>query len=208
MSRHSSVSASSAAYRARLFPVSIVVIIILLALGLHIVKDVSTVSPASNTKVQTIERHIDFHPLVNSNLHANDPWKMQLFQRLDSLRRKCGDLCAINSLADIDMFAQTKRNPSGNFPSLQVKFVCPSLLEMEELDAGDNTVPFPPPQELMEYYSMSGAVPVLMAKHHRNVYLGGDAMFTVWTKDYVEEEMVKLKTFTQKETYRGVSLYM
>lgn len=208
MSRHGSVSESSAAHKAQLFPVSIIVSIIFLALGLRQAKEVSSVSPASNTKVQTIERHIDFHPLVNSSLHANDPWKMQLFQRLDRLRQKCGDLCAINSLADIDTFAQTKPNPTGNFLSLQVKFVCPSLLEMEELDAGDTTVPFPPPQELMEYYSMSGAVPVLMEKRYRNVYLGGDAMSTVWTEDFVEEEMVKLKTFTQQETYKGVSSYV
>ena len=131
---------------------------------------------------------------------------MQLFQRLDSLRQKCGDLCAINSLADIDTFAQSKQNHNGNFFSLQVKFVCPSLLEMEELDAGDTTVPYPPPQELMEYYSMSGAVRVLMEKRYQNVYLGGDAMSTVWRKDFIEEQMVKLKTFTQQETYRGVSV--
>lgn len=31
-------------------------------------------------------------------------------------------------------------------------------------------------------------------------------MSTVWTKDFVEEQMVKLKTFTQQETYRGVSV--
>ena len=202
----SSGSTSSAARKTRLSPVSIVASVIFMALGLHHMKNVSSISAGSGSKIQTTESNIVFRPLVNRSLHAEDPWKMQLFQRLDSLRQKCGDLCAINSLADIDTFAQSKQNHNGNFFSLQVKFVCPSLLEMEELDAGDTTVPYPPPQELMEYYSMSGAVRVLMEKRYQNVYLGGDAMSTVWTKDFVEEQMVKLKTFTQQETYRGVSV--
>lgn len=166
----SSASTSSAAHKTRLSPVSIVACVIFLALcGHHVL--LPSKSPASGRIVQTIGKHVDFHPLVNSSLYAKDkdPWKVQLFQRLDSLRQKCGDLCAINSLADIDMFAQSKPNPNGNFLSLQVKFVCPSLLKMEELDAGDTTVPFPPPQELMEYYSMSGAVPVLMHNRYQNM---------------------------------------
>ena len=151
-----------------------------------------------------------FHSLLDET-SKQDPWKRQLFERLDALRQKCGHLCAINDVGsspDIDKYATIHANPNGNFMSISVPTQCSSILSMEEVDAGDLTVPYPPPDELLRYYSMGDSISVNMNKRYNNIYLGGDAKSAVWTKEYVENQIEKLQTFTQEETYKGIGRCM
>lgn len=104
--------------------------------------------------------------------------------------------------------AEIVPHASASFMSIRVKFSCPDLLQMEEMDAGDPSVPFPPPEELVKYYSMGGTVEVGKYIRYDNVYLGGDARSPVWTKEHIEDQMERSKNFMQDETYPGIGRCM
>lgn len=174
-------------------------------LGLHwIPQDISSsVEGRSSSNKDT-----EFDLLSNNAAINNDPWKTELYQRLDNLRHKCGHLCAISKTEDLERYAITNPNPTGNFMSLQVHIHCPDILQMEEMDAGDSTLPYPPPEELLPHYSLGGAISVATVKKFNNIYLGGDAKTAVWTKEYIDDQITKLKTYTQDETYKGAGRCM
>lgn len=131
-----------------------------LTMGLHFILRTST----PNTNLSALS---DFQPLTSTDAITNDPWKRELFQRLDNLRKKCGNLCAVNTLDDIDKYGDRIPNPNGNFMSLKVPIHCTNILQLEEMDAGDASLPYPPPDELLPYYTMDGAIDfVLQKKKH------------------------------------------
>lgn len=146
------------------------------------------------------------HHNDNDTLYS-DIWKKELLMRLDRVQAKCGNLCKINS-STRDRYAQVVENPIGNFPSMTVDVDCKDVLSMEELDAGDTSVPYPPPDELMKHYSMFGDVNVRMHRKFSNVYLGGEALTSTWTKQHIEVQIERLKNFTAEETYKGVGKCM
>ncbi|KAL3769833.1 hypothetical protein ACHAWO_011323 [Cyclotella atomus] len=170
-------------------------------MGLHFILRTST----PNTNLSALS---DFQPLTSTDAITNDPWKRELFQRLDNLRKKCGNLCAVNTLDDIDKYGDRIPNPNGNFMSLKVPIHCPNILQLEEMDAGDASLPYPPPDELLPYYTMDGAIDFVLQKKYDNIYLGGDAKTSIWSKEYIDEQIIKLKTYTQDETYRGAGRCM
>ena len=79
---------------------------------------------------------------------------------------------------------------------------------MQEVDAADGSVPYPPPDELLRHYSMGNSISVQIQKRYNNIYLGGDAKSSVWTVEYITDQLEKLKTFTQEETYKGIGRCM
>jgi hypothetical protein len=151
----------------------------------------------------------DEQPLQIGDVQSNsdDPWKTELLTRLDRVQSKCGDLCKINS-EEPGNYARVVDNPKGNFPSYKVNIDCNAILEMDELDVGDTSVPYPLPEELHQFYSMGGAVNVTMWKKFTDIYLGGEARSSTWTRDYIEKQLGLLKSFNAAETYAGVSKRM
>jgi hypothetical protein len=71
---------------------------------------------------------------------TTDPWRAELFQRLDRIRAACGELCQMNTVEAVQ--EHTIPVPGSAIPMLQVKSVdCPAILGLEEIDAGDTTAP-------------------------------------------------------------------
>jgi Caenorhabditis protein of unknown function, DUF268 len=133
-----------------------------------------------------------------------DPWKKSLFQQLDRVRQKCGPLCTIN---DLQAYSTRGRHVPGNaYSTFEIPVDCQSLFEMEEIDAGDTSVPYPIPPEIQHYYSMGGAIHVQNYKRFEDVYLGGKALVNVWKKEDIERDIKLLEqgqltgTYTASET--------
>jgi hypothetical protein len=136
-------------------------------------------------------------PLLSDSV--TDPWKQELFARLDRIRLVCGDLCTINDAAS--HAAHSVAVPNRTFPQISAKVDCDALMSSEDIDAGDTTVPYPPPQELMPYYTLNGMITFTKLKRFVNVYLGGQALQNVWTKEMVEEGIEQVGTGTLLGTY-------
>jgi hypothetical protein len=66
-------------------------------------------------------------------------------------------------------------------------------MKSSDIDAGDTTVPYPLPDELVKYYSIDNAAPIVYEKRYESVYVGGDAMTNIWTKLMIEEMLQPLK---------------
>lgn len=138
-----------------------------------------------------------FDLLLSPN--ETNPWKRGLFQRLDAVRAKCGELCEINNRAEFVRHISSSQSPGANFPSVTVPVDCPALFDMHEQDAGDATVPYPPPRELFKYFSAGNEIPVVMLKRYKNVYLGGQAKN--WSQKGVNIQVDQAKNNTLRGTY-------
>jgi Caenorhabditis protein of unknown function, DUF268 len=134
-----------------------------------------------------------FHRLPK-NTRAEDSWKMALFARLDRIRFGCGKLCQLNTLEAL--VAYTEPNPKGTLPLIRVPDVsCSKLLDMEDIDAGmDGNISVAKafPDELLDFYSVGGNVELLDSWLRSDVYLGGEALTSVWTKESIESATAEL----------------
>lgn len=127
-----------------------------------------------------------------------DPWKMEAYGRIDQVRQKCGSLCSINSLAD---YAQQGTHSPGNAYSTFTPDVnCTSLFEIEEIDAGDTTVPYPIPEELLDWYSLHGAIDIRYYGRLQHIALEGKKVH-VWTKEKIQQDLELLGRGQLKGTY-------
>ena len=114
---------------------------------------------------------------------VTDPWKQELFQRLDRIRTKCGKLCTINDEPTLNAYSTNGEF----FRHLEVPVDCKAIMNDEDVDVGDKSVPYPIPEELMPYYGMSGMVQVLHNHKLAELYLDGDQYRApVWTKEYID----------------------
>jgi hypothetical protein len=136
-------------------------------------------------------------PLLSYSV--TDPWKRELFARLDRIRLACGELCNINDAASYA--ANSVVVSPGAFPQIKAKVDCDALMNSDDIDAGDTTVPYPPPEELMPYYMLNGMVNVKLGHRHTDIYLGGQARQNVWTKEMVEEGMEQVVAGNLHGTY-------
>jgi len=124
-------------------------------------------------------------PMLNST-HSADPWKKELFGRLDRIRVDCGMLCQLNSVEDIEK--NTIEVPEANFDRIEVPNVnCPALLSMEELDAGDLHTPGIP-EELYDFFTIGGVVHVTGHQRRRDIYLGTASEKGLWPTGNIWEE--------------------
>jgi len=113
---------------------------------------------------------LPFKPLYDPQ--DTDPWKKDLFQRLDRIRLKCGELCTINDKTTLDNHTVYQEGPGRSFQQLEVDVDCDAILLDEDIDIGDTSVPYPPPEELMPYYTMNGLIEFKLFKKFGQVYLG------------------------------------
>ena len=116
---------------------------------------------------------------------SKDPWKQQLFGRLDRIRANCGQLCGINDVKSMEPYTLPGDQAFRQLRNIPVD--CRAIMLDEDIDVGDLSVPHPPPDELIPYYSMHGAVNYALGGKHNNVYLGGNQSFDpqTWTPEYL-----------------------
>ena len=149
--------------------------------------------PSTNNKIATSSKNRLFVPLLSDKV--TDPWKRELFGRLDRIRVICGELCAIVDKASYNaMLVQRGTRIEANVD-------CNALMSSEDIDAGDTSVPYPLPKELLPFYTLNGMIKVVAGGKHEDVYLGGNALTPVWTEEMVEESISQAAKGTLPGTY-------
>ena len=132
-----------------------------------------------------------------------DSWKTALFARLDRIQLGCGTLCQLNTREALE--ASTEANPHGTLPLVRVTDVpCATLLRMEDIDAGmDGNISVAKafPEELLDFYTVGGSSELLNARLRSDVYLGGEARTSVWTKERIESDIAQLAAGVLRGTY-------
>jgi len=99
----------------------------------------------------THRRAVDFRL---ADLPHLDEWKHTLFQRLDRILQDCGSLCQ-NSFS---RQAWLEPVEGANLRlTLAPDVDCRALMENSDIGAGDTTIPYPLPEELVKYYSVDNA---------------------------------------------------
>jgi len=99
-----------------------------------------------------------------------DPWKMQLFQRLDRIRLACGQLCNLNTPAALEEHYMYPMAEGQQLPTIRVPNVnCPAILGQEEIDEGDLSAPGIPP-ELLSYFTIGNAYAVSNEPRKRHLH--------------------------------------
>ena len=118
-------------------------------------------------------------PLFNPE--EPDPWKSELFARLDRIREACGPLCSINDAESLEEHTKAK---GPYFRILEVPVDCDSIMLNEDIDAEDATVPYPIPDELVPFFGMNGLVDVHMEQQLMETTIHQSKI--TWTEQYVE----------------------
>ena len=119
-------------------------------------------------------------PLFDPN--EPDPWKRDLYQRLDQVRTSCGALCAIN---DADSFQRYTTGDGPLFRTIEVPVDCDAIMMEETIDVTDTTIPFPLPEELLRYFAMENMIPIVMQQKLDDVVL--DDQQRVWSEGIIEQ---------------------
>ena len=142
-------------------------------------------------------------PIYNPSV--TDPWKVELFQRLDRIRVVCGDLCKLNTIEEI-----TKHSvpvPLQHLPMVVVPDVnCHGILGFEEIDASDSTAPAIP-EELVGYFTLNNAYSIAAHELLNEIFLGGEsdtrywATGNIWNEDDVEALVKSVGEGTAKGSY-------
>lgn len=139
---------------------------------------------------------MDFEPLYDPSNPNLTPWKEELFKRLDRIRFICGSLCT-----NLESPQNWRKNSvpieGANLRLTIARDVdCPAIVSNLDVDAGDTSVPFPPPSELLPYYSMGGGGQVAINKKYTNIYLGTTARTNTWGNKNVND---LIETFLKPE---------
>ena len=149
-------------------------------------------------------KELGLEPIYAPELHANDTWKAELFQRLDRVRVACGKLCQLNSIEALGK--HLVKVEGSHLPMVVVPNVdCPAILDLDEMDAGDTTTPAIP-EELLQYFTL-GAYRVTKHGKRRDIYLGGESekklwsTGNVWKEQEVNDEVQKVANGTSKGSY-------
>jgi len=131
-----------------------------------------------------------FTPLFNDSALS---WKEDLFQRLDRIRVICRTLCT--NMETPETWKQNSVPIDGANLRLTIAqdVDCPAILNNQDVDVGDTSVPYPPPPELLKYYSMGGQGQVVMQHRYQNIYLGAKALSNIWDKENVDKLVAAFK---------------
>jgi Caenorhabditis protein of unknown function, DUF268 len=148
-------------------------------------------------ETQTRLREMGLTPIFNAKT-TTDPWKAELFQRLDRIRSVCGLLCQLNTVADVQKY--TSPVPDSALSMAQIEPVdCPAILGSEDVDAADSSTPSIP-VELKPYFTFDNAIPITNQKPKRTIALGVPKA-AVWTEADINQAMAEAKAGTLKGTY-------
>ena len=133
--------------------------------------------------ISLLQPKFEFEPLYHDSI--KDPFKRELFQRLDRIRGVCGQLCENANSKEEWMKHSVEIEGANVRLTLAPDLNCPALLENTDMDASDTSVPYPPPDELLKFYSMDGGADFDLNRRYVDVYLGGKAMTNKWTEQVV-----------------------
>jgi hypothetical protein len=133
-------------------------------------------------------------PLYRATLR--DPWKRELYARLDRIREVCGELCLLNDKESIDArIVKSSINGTGekqSFPRLVVSNVdCPAIIGCEEIDDSDDSFPRSIPGELFGYFTLGGMTNYTRFRRFRRNYQEGEGNDPIWTLEDLEREKTK-----------------
>ena len=123
----------------------------------------------------------------------------EILPRLERIKKICGPLCEIASKEALE--AITLANNNTLIPQVQVPINCTAIMESEDIDAADSSVPFPIPKELEHLYSWSGAIHIRnWTERLVNVYLGKRRP-RKWTSRFVGKTIRQIKDGVHFGTY-------
>lgn len=136
---------------------------------------------------------------------TTDPWKAELFQRLDRIRLVCGELCNINTVEALEQHSVPVADQQ--LPVVRVPNVnCPAILGEAEIDAGDASAPAIPP-ELLPLFTQGNAYSVTAARRRKDIFMGTDSdtrlwkTGNVWKEADIDETVRLIKLGQVKATY-------
>lgn len=116
-------------------------------------------------------------------------WKRELLTRLDRVRLLCGELCTLNTLEEIERHYDPSPTGTEDIPTVLVPNVsCANIMGMKEIDAGDMTFPSRVPEELQDFYTLSGALHFRWDRIRKDAYLGGESETKHWKTGSTWEE--------------------
>ena len=128
--------------------------------------------------------------------------KVEIFPRLERIKKICGPLCDTDSIEKLN--AITVRHDDNNtfLPQVKVPINCKAIMESEDIDAGDKSVPFPLPKPLHNLYTLNGAIRIRNWGRFNDIYLGGNARDSnTWNEELIQAVMQDLNNGTHKGTY-------
>jgi hypothetical protein len=131
-------------------------------------------------------------------------WETELRQRLERIKEICGVLCSIDNLDSFNKYAVTRNEDSFKTIALPEEVNCDAIINSEEIDASDQSIPFPRPSFLEKEYTMNGLAREIFSARFNNSYLGGTANEPVWSKPFIEKALDDIKEqglSTLKGTY-------
>jgi len=130
-----------------------------------------------------------------------EPWKTQLFRRLDRIRLACGQLCNLNTPAALEEHYVYPLEEGQQLPTIRVPNVnCPAILGQEEIDEGDLSAPGIPP-ELLSYFTIGNAYAVSNEPRRKDIYMGGNALQNVWKEADLTWLIQQIAAGTARGTY-------
>jgi len=146
---------------------------------------------------------------VNSVVNSNTPEMAKLLEneilpRLGRIRKICGPLCEVDSATKLDALTvkrNKRRDKETMLPSVRAPVDCLAILKSEDIDASENSVPYPLPFELHSLYSLNGLVEILNWGRHVNVYLGQEGKSTNWNEEKINDILNELKDGVHLGTY-------
>ena len=142
--------------------------------------------------------HRDESNFISSD--TQDPWKLELFDRLGRIREVCGELCSIETLDDF----KRKAKDINGYPTFTANVDCDKLMSSDDVDASDFTFPTEIPEELVPYYTLSGLIPIKPhPRHFQDAYLGKDARSNVWSREDIDEKIKQAQEGILKGTYNS-----
>lgn len=161
----------------------------------------------TSTKIINVASDLeDFFPDVRSTppklgTEASDEQlRDEIMPRLERIKSICGLLCEIDSSEKLA--AVTLPNSDTFLPQVRVPINCQAIMESEDIDAGDTSVPYPLPEQLINLYTLGGAIRVHNWKRFVNVYLGGDAKDTnTWDEELLNDVINQVDSGTHEGTY-------
>ena len=131
---------------------------------------------------------------------SEEQLRHEIMPRLERIKSICGPLCEIDSSEKLA--AVTIPNKDTFLPQVRVPIDCQAIMESEDIDASDTSVPYPLPGQLINLYSLGGTIRVHNWKRFVNVYLGGDAQDrNTWDEQLLNDVINQVESGTHQGTY-------
>jgi hypothetical protein len=137
--------------------------------------------------------------------------------RLERIKAMCGPLCTIDSHQALEAVTWHNNNQKNNnsnssssntlLPQVRVPINCHAIMESEDIDAADTSVPYPLPTQLRRMFSLNGAIRIRNWNRFVNIYLGGtehQKRTNQWDPELLAKVMGEIQMGTHEGTY-GIS---